>query len=345
MRRIWPLLFVLTTACQPESGQGAARQTGPALYPEIEPLRTGYLQVSDLHSLYWEVSGNDEGIPVIGLHGGPGGSAGPEMRRFFDPERFRIILFDQRGAGRSRPAAEWRENSTQLLIEDINALREHLSVDGPAVLFGGSWGSTLAVAYAEAYPELVSGMVLRGIFLGSKREIDHFYHGGTADVFPENWERLRGIVPDPDQPDYPRQLFQMTQSEDPQVRQRGIDGWAWYEIRMVSLEMTDEMCQQIVDDYDMTTFSVLENWYMMNGCFVEDDELLRNADRIAHIPTFIVNGRFDLICPPVTAVALAERLDRSRIELPVAAHGQSEPAITEALLGGVRWVVRQLPGS
>jgi proline iminopeptidase len=335
-------LLLVGSGCQAGSSEPGTQPGQARLYPEIEPLRSGYLEVSDRHSLYWEVSGNEQGTPVIGLHGGPGGSAGPDMRRFFDPSRFMIILFDQRGAGRSRPAGEWRDNNTQLLIDDINRLREHLGIDQPAMLFGGSWGTTLAVAYAEAYPEMVSGLVLRGVFLGSKTEIDHFYHGGTAAVFPENWERLRAIIPQPDRFDYPRQLFEMTQSEDPDVRQRAIDGWAYYEIRMVGLEMSAEQCQQIVDAYDMTPFSVLENYYMMNGCFLDDDELLRNAERISNIPTFIVNGRFDLICPPRTAVALAARLNRVQIELPLAAHSQSEPAITEALVRGVRWVAEQL---
>jgi proline iminopeptidase len=264
------------------------------------------------------------------------------MRRFADPERFKMILFDQRGAGRSRPLAEWRENNTQLLIQDINRLRDHLGVEGKAVLFGGSWGSTLAVAYAEAHPELVSGLVLRGVFLGSRTEIDHFYHGGAASLFPENFQKLQSILPNPETLDYPRQLFEMTQSRDEAVRQAAIDGWAFYEIRMVSLEMTDDRAQEILDEYDMTAFSVLENYYMMNGCFVDDDQLLRNAHRISHIPTFIVNGRFDTICPPITSHRLASRLDTFRLEFPVAAHSGREPAIAELLVDGIRWVSQRI---
>jgi proline iminopeptidase len=320
----------------------SAQENQSPLYPEIEPLRSGYLQVSDLHKIYWEVCGDEEGIPVIVLHGGPGGSAGPEMRRYFDPKKYKMLLYDQRGAGRSRPAAEWRENTTQLLIEDINTLREHAGIEGKAILFGGSWGSTLAVAYAEAHPELVSGMVLRGVFLASRAEIDRFYYGGTADHFPENYERLQKLLPNPENKDYARQLFEMTQSDDAAVREKAINGWAFYEIRMVTMNMTDEICAQIVEDYDMTTFSVLENYYMMNGCFIDDDQLLREADRIAHIPTFIVNGRFDVVCAAITAYKLASKLKTVKLELPVAAHSTYEPSIAEALVRGVEWVAERI---
>lgn len=267
--------------------------------------------------------------------------AGPEMRRYFDPERFFIILHDQRGGGRSRPSAEWRENTTWDLVADVDRLREHLGVTGKAILWGGSWGSTLALAYAEAHPERVSGLVLRGVFLYTRAEVDHFYHGGAADFFPENFERLQNLVPEPESLDYPRQLFEMTHSEDPETRQRAIDGWAYYEIRMVSVGMTDDECQAIVEQYDMTSFSVLENHYMRHGCFLEEGQLLRDADQIAHLPTFIVNGRFDVICPPRTAWALAREFDAVRLEIPAAGHTAREEAITRALVEGTAWVADQ----
>jgi proline iminopeptidase len=319
-----------------------ARTDEPDLHPLTDPLSTGYLEVSEKHSLFWEVRGTERGFPVIVLHGGPGGGAWPDMARFFDPSKFRIILFDQRGAGRSKPKGEWRENTTQLLIEDINSLRDHLGVKGKALLFGGSWGTTLAVAYAEAHPDKVSGLVLRGVFLGSRAEIDHFYHGGVAKFFPENFARLRAILPAPERKDYPRQLFDMTQSKDQDVCKRAIEGWAYYEIRMSSLNMTDERCAEIVTKYDMTAFSVLENHYMMNHCFLDEGQLLENAEKIAHIPAFIVNGRFDVICPPITARALADRLKTVKLELTAAGHAQSEPPTTEALLRGVEWVAERM---
>lgn len=205
-----------------------AQEQAISLYPAIEPHRSGFLQVSDRHILYWEVSGNDQGIPVIALHGGPGGSSGRGTRRLFDPERFRIIQFDQRGAGKSTPFAEWRENNTQLLIEDINKLREHLDIDGKAVLFGLSWGTTLALAYAEAYPENVSGLVLWGVFTCRQQEIDHLYHGGTAAFYPENYRRLQQIVPEPKQLNYPEQLFNVMTGHDPQLADSAIVAFAAY---------------------------------------------------------------------------------------------------------------------
>ena len=329
------------------AGGACAQPSAGPLYPPIEPLRSGYLQVSDRHELYWEVCGNPEGIPVIVLHGGPGGSADEGMRRFFDPERFFVLLFDQRGAGRSRPAGEWRENTTQLLVEDVNTLRQHVGIEGKAILFGGSWGTTLALAYAETHPDLVSGLVLRGVFLATREEIDHFYHGGAASLFPDNWERLRSILPRPDSLDYPRQLFEMATGDDPEARRKAIEGWAYYEIRMVSVGMTDEQADGIIRQFSdhLMPFSVLENYYMMNDCFLEDGQLLREAASIAHIPTFIVHGRFDAVCLPRSAYRLAKALNHVKLELPPATgHSQREPANTEALVRGVEWVAGQLDG-
>jgi len=322
-----------------EAAPLAAAQSSGALFPEIQPRHTGYLRVSEIHEIYWEECGNPEGIPAIVLHGGPGGSAGPRMRRFFDPARFRVLLFDQRGAGRSRPPAEWRENTTQLLVEDIETLRDHVGMDGRAILLGGSWGSTLAVAYAETHPDKVAGLVLRGVFLASKDEIDHFYHGGAARFFPEAWERLRAALPHPERFDYPHQLFETITKGDAAARKKAIESWAFYEIRMVSTTMTDGECERIVRSGDMTPFSLLENWYMANGCFLDDDQLLREVGKIAAIPTYIANGRYDAICPPITAVRLASKLRDVKLEIvPDAGHTDYEPAIERALVNGVRWV-------
>jgi proline iminopeptidase len=317
------------------------------LYPPIEPLRSGYLRVADKHELYWEVCGNPSGIPVIVFDGGPGGSADPGMRRFFDPLRFHVLLFDQRGAGRSRTAGEWRDNTTQLLIEDVNKLRQHVRMGGRAMLFGGSWGTTLALAYTEAYPERVGGMVLRGVFLGTRAEIDHFYHGGAAQLFPDNWERLRSILPRPERLDYPRQPFEMATGADPEARRKAIEGWAYYEIRMAAVGMTDEQAKAMVDQHKdgLMSFSVLENYHMMNACFLKDGQLLRDVKRIAHIPTFIVHGRFDAVCLPRSAYELSKALARVKLEFPPATgHLQGEPANTEALLRGVEWVAEQMKG-
>jgi len=254
-------------------------------------------------------------------------------------------MFDQRGAGRSRPTGEWRDNTTELLVEEINKLRDHVGIEGKAILFGGSWGTTLALAYAETHPDLVAGMLLRGVFLAEREDIDYFYHGGAAALFPEAWERLRSILPEPESLDYPRQLFEMATGEDPEIRKLAIEEWAYYEIRMVSVAMTDETAKGIIEEYAdlLKSFSVLEDWYMMNGCFLEDGQLLRDAGRIAHIPTFIVHGRFDTICRPQGAWELARQLDHAHLEITAnAGHSQNEPANQEALVRGGEWLAARI---
>ena len=342
---MFKLALLVTLIFTAVGGAASEPKEESPLYPPLEPLRTGYFAVSDDHELYWEVSGNPDGIPVIVLHGGPGGIASPEMRQFFDPKRFYMLLFDQRGAVRSRPTAEGRENTTELLIEDINQLRDHVGIEGKAILFGGSWGTTLALAYAETHPDMVAGMLLRGVFLATREDIDYFYHGGAAAQFPEAWERLRGILPEPESLDYPRQLFEMATGEDPEAAKLAIEEWALYEVRMVSVSMTDETAKSILEQYadSLKSFSVLENWYMMNGCFLEDGQLLRDADRIAHIPTFIVHGRFDVICRPQGAWELAQRLDDVHLEITAhAGHSQNEPANLEALVRGSEWLAARI---
>lgn len=333
------------------SGQDAApacacevpEEEGPELFPDSRPRKVGRLSVSERHRLYYELVGDPEGLPLIVLHGGPGGRAGSFTRQFFDPERFNALLFDQRGAGRSRPRAEYRENTTQLLIEDIEALRSYLGFDTPAILFGGSWGSTLAVAYAEAHPEKVAGLVLGGVFLCSKAEIDHFYHGGTAPFYPKNFAALSSVIPEPERLDYPAQLFALITGDDPRLSKRAIDAWARYEIRMTRMDMTDRLADRIVARSNFEAFSTLENHYMSHRCFLEEGQLLREADRIAQIPTSIVNGRHDTICPPKTAVALAERLRRVKLEIvPLAAHSGRDAPLAEARLRGIDWVASQV---
>lgn len=339
-RRLWLVSSVVAVMCVLSCAVGTESD---ALHPVSKPTKTGFLKVSDLHELYWETSGNPKGIVAIGLHGGPGAGISDYMRRFFDPDRFHIILFDQRGAGRSKPKAEWRENTTQDLVEDINRIRKHLGIEGKVILWGGSWGSTLALAYAQAHPDKVAGLVLRGIFLSTSKEIEHFYHGATARFFPNNFERLKQILPHPERLDYPSQLFDLTQSEDEKIRQQAINGWVRYELRMASVNMTDERCDKIIENYDGTTFAVLENHYMKSGCFLKEGQLLDGAKLIENIPTYIVNGRYDMICPPYTAIELASRLKNVKLEIIEAAgHSYYEPAIAEALVQGLDWVAERI---
>jgi proline iminopeptidase len=306
------------------------------LWPELKPYKTGYLKVSELHEIFYQLGGNPEGKPVMVIHGGPGGGCSPAMFRFFDPEKFHIVLHDQRGAGQSKPYAETKENTTQHLVEDIEKLRRHLDL-GKVILFGGSWGSTLALAYAETYPQNVSGMILRGVFTGSKQEIDHFYHGATARYFPENYERLLQHIDDPDQKNYPAQLLKKIQSSDPEVRQKYALAWGKYEIKMAVLYIPDGAVDNIFKDWNPYDFAVLENYYMANNCFLEDGELLNNTDRLKDIPTVIVNGRYDIICPPITAYKLHKKLPKSElIIVERAGHSASAEPLCSVLVNAVK---------
>ena len=320
----------------------AAQQGESGLYPPAKLLKQGYLQVSDLHKLYYEVRGEEGGLPVIVLHGGPGAMAHWSATQFFKPGGLTFILFDQRGAARSIPSGEWRDNNTQLLIEDINTLRDHLGIEGKAILFCGSWGVTLGLAYAEAYPELVSGMIMRGVFLGTKAEADHYWHGGIALFYPDEFERFKSIMPEPDSLDYHRQIFEMTQSEDPEVRRKAFEGAIVFGCMLMSMEATEEACRRLATRDDWARMTVIDAYYSMNGYFLEEGQLLRDAGRIRHIPAFIVNGRFDLICPPRAAILLAKQFDNVKLELVVSGHLQDEDETTAALLRGSNWVVEQV---
>jgi proline iminopeptidase len=305
------------------------------LYPEIEPFRQGHLRVSDLHEIYYELSGNPEGIPVFGLHGGPGGASSPLLRRFTDPSRFLVVLHDQRGAGKSRPSMELQDNDTWTLVEDVERLRKELGL-GKIVVFGGSWGTTLGLAYAEKYPEHVSALVLRGVFLGRQEEIDHFYHGGSAVHFPDAYATMLARLPDPERRPLPGYFYELITTMEGNARQRYCRAWAEYEANLAFLQIGDERRKDIetwLSRDDVCTFSLFENYYMMNGCFLEENQLLRDSHRLAGIPTYIVQGRYDVICPPSTAWDLHRSIPGSKLVIADAAgHSGSEPPIRRALL-------------
>ena len=324
------LMFTLVAAVSRSAGD---EQKQSPLWPEIEPYETGFLQVSDVHKLYYELCGNPEGTPVIVLHGGPGGRCSPYYRRFFDPEKFFIILHDQRGAGRSEPYAEIEQNDTWELIEDINRLRAHVGVEGKVVLFGGSWGSTLGLAYAEAWPGNVSGLVLRGVFTATQAEIDHFYHGGVRPLFPEAYDRLLASLPDPDRRPLPEYLFELIESGDEEARRKYAYEWARYELRIAALNFSDEQVEEFLANYNPLAFARLENYYMANSCFLEEGQLLREAGRLGDIRVIMVNGRYDVVCPPVTAYTLDAKLANSKLVIAEASgHWMGEPAIESALI-------------
>ena len=306
------------------------------LWPEIEPYESGYLKASDIHEVYYEVCGNPNGKPVFVLHGGPGGSCSPYMRRFFNPENFLIVLHDQRGAGKSKPYAETKENTTQYLIEDIELLRKHLNLN-KIILFGGSWGSTLALAYGEVYPQNVNGMILRGIFTATKSEIDHFYHGGVSKFFPEVYDKFINSLQYPSKQTIPNYLLELIQNSDSTKQKEYSRIWAAYEIKICGLELPDNELEQILNSFNPLAFGLLENFYMANNCFLEEGQLMTNIAMLKDIPIIMVNGRYDMICPPITAYNLHSKLPKSKLIIAESSgHWMGEKPIERELLLAMR---------
>lgn len=273
------------------------------LYPAIEPLRTGFLRVSDTHELYYEESGNPRGKPVVFLHGGPGGGTDSKMRSFFDPARYRIVLFDQRGCGRSRPHASLVDNTTWHLVTDIEKLRQHLGIERWQA-FGGSWGSTLALAYAQTHPERVTELVLRGIFLLRRWEIEWFYQdpGGAAALYPDLWERYVAPIPPALRTDMVKAYYERLTSTDPQVLGAAAKAWAIWEGATSYLHLNPDYVAKFEEDQYAAAFARIECHYFKNhGFFETDGQLIDNVDRIRHIPAVIVQGRYDVVCPMKSA--------------------------------------------
>ena len=313
------------------------------LYPPISPFKAEMLDVGDGHRVYVEQCGNPGGLPVIFLHGGPGGGISSLQRRFFDPERYRIILFDQRGCGRSTPHADLTANTTHHLIDDIERIRKHLSISR-WVLFGGSWGSTLALLYGETHPERVIGLILRGIFLATQAELDWFYGGGTAAIFPEKWADFIAPIPENERHDliaayYKRINDQAYESE----RLRYAKAWSLWEGSTVSLVPDESEARQSIDPNFALAFARIEAHYFQHKCFMsEDGALLKNAHRLKGVPVQIVQGRYDSICPPRSAYALAHALDQAELTIvPVAGHSAFEPGIRHELICATDQLVRQ----
>ena len=303
-----------------------------ALYPAIEPYHLGRLAVDAQHDLYFEQSGNPAGKPVVFLHGGPGGGTDPKHRRFFDPRRYRIILFDQRGCGQSEPFASLEDNTTWHLVDDIERLREHLGIERWQV-FGGSWGSTLAVAYAEAHPARVTELVLRGIFMFTQRESQWFYGRGTRMLFPDAWEAFVGVIPEAERGDLIAAYYTRLTSDNPRVRAEAARAWSMWETRVAAL-VADEASLAHCDDLDFTlAFARIECHYFVNSGFLTDEQqLLTDTVKIQHIPTTIVHGRYDVICPLENAWELHRRLPRSELVIvPDSGHSAFEPGIAAAL--------------
>ncbi|XP_074584297.1 proline iminopeptidase [Curcuma longa] len=303
------------------------------LYPHIEPYSTGFLKVSDIHTLYWEQSGNPNGHPVVFLHGGPGGGTSASNRRFFDPEFYRIILLDQRGAGKSTPHACLVDNTTWDLIGDIEKLREHLGIPEWQV-FGGSWGSTLALAYSQLHPDKVTGIILRGIFLLRKKELDWFYEGGAAAIFPDAWEPFRDFIPEEERDNFILAYNKRLNSDDLDVQIKAAKIWTTWELMTAHLLQNEENVKRGEDDIFSLAFARIENHYFINKGFLPSGSyLLDNVDKIRHIRTVIVQGRYDACCPMMSAWDLHKAWPEAEFKvIPDAGHSANEPGIAAALV-------------
>jgi proline iminopeptidase len=304
------------------------------LFPEIGPYETGYLPLSANHVMYWEQAGNPRGRPVLFLHGGPGAGAGAVHRRFFDPNFWRIVIFDQRGAGRSRPLGGLDANTTPDLVGDIEVLRRHLGIDR-WLLFGGSWGSTLALAYAQAHPMQVTGCVLRGVFLGRVEEVDWFLHGMRT-VFPEAHAQFVGFLPEHEQGDILGNYLRRLISLDPAIHLPAARAWSVYEGTCSTLLPSPETVSSFAQDRTALGLARIEAFYFANHLFLPPGGLLAEMARISHIPAEIVQGRYDMICPTTTAFALQAAWRNARLSIvPDAGHSALEPGIRRALVAAV----------
>ena len=304
-------------------------------YDEIEPYDTGHIRVSDVHELYYEQCGTPNGKPVVFLHGGPGAGLIPDYRRFFDPSAYRVILFEQRGSGRSRPHASLDDNTTWHLVADIEKIREEFGID-QWLVFGGSWGSTLALAYAVTHPERVRGLVLRGIFLCRPKEIRWFYEEGlgASAIYPDNWEEYLSIIPEAERGDLIGAYYRRLTSDDESTRFEAAKAWATWEGSALKL-LPD---QKVIDDFTEPDKAIavarIECHYFVNNCFFETDNyLLEHLERIRHIPAVIVHGRYDVICPVMNAWDLHRAWPEAELNIiPDAGHAATERGIIDALV-------------
>lgn len=311
------------------------------LYPEIEPYTRHRLAVDPPHELYLEESGNPDGIPVIVVHGGPGGGCEDWYRRFFDAERFRIILLDQRGAGRSTPLAELEGNNTQVLVQDLERVREFLGIE-QWMLFGGSWGSTLSLVYAEAHPERVLGLVLRGIFLCRPEDIQWFYQSGAGRVFPDYWRDYLAPIPEAERNDMVSAYYRRLTSENELEQIQAAKAWSVWEGRCATLHPNPRVVEHFAHPHTAIALARIECHYFMNNAFLAPRQILDNAHRLVDIPGVIVHGRYDMVCPLDNAYALSEAWPQAELQvIRDAGHSASEPPIVDALIRAVEAVSRQ----
>ena len=301
------------------------------LYPEIEPHASGLIDLDGCHKMYWEISGNPNGMPVVFLHGGPGAGASPSHRRFFDPGHYRIIIFDQRGSGRSRPFAEIKNNSTQHLIADMERLRKDLSIESWLV-FGGSWGSSLALAYGIEHPDRVNGFVLRGIFLCRDKELNWFLNG-MATVFPENWRELVNFLPEEEQHDILASFHKRLINSDPSVHGPAARAWAYYEGACSTLLPKSPSATRLESELTSLALARIEVHSFVNHMFLTNDYFISHLEAIRNVPAVIIQGRYDMVCPITTADELYMAWPEAEYHIiPDAGHSAMEPSIRSALV-------------
>ena len=301
-------------------------------FPAIRPYNKQFIAVTAPHQLYVEESGNPDGIPVLFIHGGPGGGTTTSDRCFFDPEKYRIILFDQRGAGLSTPHARLEDNNTAALIEDIETLRKTLAIDR-WVIFGGSWGSTLGLLYAQSYPELILGLILRGIFLCREEDIHWFYQDGAGRVFTDYWKDYLQVIPEAEQGDMLGAYYRRLTSDNELERMAAAKAWSIWEGRCSTLHANSDVVDRFANPHMAVAMARIEAHYFINRAFMEPNQIIDNAHKLKDIPGTIVHGRYDMVCPVTQAFALSDAWPDAKLEIIAdAGHSSAEPGITDALV-------------
>jgi proline iminopeptidase len=302
------------------------------LFPAIEPYDSGFIK-KGIHEIYYEQSGNPKGKPAIFLHGGPGGGAGGFSRRFFNPKKYRIVLFDQRGCGKSKPHACLEDNTTWHLVEDIESIREQLDIK-KWLVFGGSWGSTLALAYAQSHPQCVSELVLRGIFMLREKELQWFYQYGASEIYPEAWQGFLKEIPKEKRTNLIEAYREIFGSEDEEKKLSAAKAWSKWEASTSFINHNPEAVKESINSQFALAFALIENHYFVNKGFLENEnQLLDNIEKIRHIPAVIIQGRYDVVCPPTTAYELHQRWPESELKIaPYSGHSAFEEEITDLLI-------------
>lgn len=305
-------------------------------HPPIEPYQTHRLAVTPPHNIYVEESGNPNGLPILFVHGGPGGGTNPQQRCFFDPEIYRIILFDQRGSGQSTPHADLTNNTTQELVNDMEVIRKHLNIK-QWIIFGGSWGATLSLVYAQTHPENVLGLILRGIFLCNENDKKWFFEYGVNQIFPEHWQEFIAQIPEAERNDLIGAYYRRLTSNDLTIQTTAAKAWSAYEGYCSTLRPNPALLNYFTESHHAISVARIEAHYFVNRCFLQPEQILNNMPRITHIPGIIVHGRYDLVCPPINAWQLHKTWPTAEmIFTNDAGHAASEPSNTDALISATQ---------